>query len=233
MLAAEASTDEILPEVLYPTASAIRPAELVISREQRELARVALGPSLTKDLARWLGDLSRGTSRPEHAEARSLFDTLESVGALTTGALPAPLPAGDGHFVGHATVFGLLVLMSVTAETAPPPKVFNVSFVGSEGPRTGGMNAIGGREIERVAPPEPKAVEPPPPAAAPPKMTLPEPKAKPKPKPRNEAVDERRASGSVRSSTTSAQAITTTPSSSLSTITTLAFSQASSATPAP
>jgi protein TonB len=89
-------------------------------------------------------------------------------------------------FVGHATVFGLLVLMSVTAETAPPPKVFNVSFVGSEGPRTGGMTSIGGREIERVAPPEPKAVEPPPPAAAPPKMTLPEPKAKPKPQPRNE-----------------------------------------------
>lgn len=88
--------------------------------------------------------------------------------------------------VGHAVVFGLLILMSVTAETAPPPKVFMVSFAGTEGPKTGGMNTIGGREIERVAPPEPKAVEPPPPAAAPPKMTLPEPKAKPKPQPRNE-----------------------------------------------
>ena len=87
--------------------------------------------------------------------------------------------------VGHAVVFGLLILMSVTAETAPPPKVFTVSFAGSEGARTGGLSTIGGRRIERVAPPEPKAVEPPP-AATPPKMTLPEPKEKPKPQPRNE-----------------------------------------------
>jgi len=87
--------------------------------------------------------------------------------------------------VGHAAVFGLLILMSVTAETAPPPNVFMVSFPGTEGPKTGGMNTIGSRRIERVAPPEPKAVEPPP-AATPPKMTLPEPKATPKPQPRNE-----------------------------------------------
>ena len=87
--------------------------------------------------------------------------------------------------VGHAVVFALLLIMSVTAETAPPPKVFMVTIAGSTGPKTGGLNTIGGREIERVAPPEPKAVEVPP-AATPPKMTLPEPKAKPKPQPRNE-----------------------------------------------
>ena len=87
--------------------------------------------------------------------------------------------------VGHATVFGLLLFLSVTAETAPPPKVFVVNLAGGSGPKTGGLNTMGGREIERVAPPEPKAVEPPP-AATPPKMTLPEPKATPKPQPRNE-----------------------------------------------
>jgi outer membrane biosynthesis protein TonB len=87
--------------------------------------------------------------------------------------------------VGHAVVFTLVILMSVTAETAPPPKVFMVTIAGGDGPKTGGMNNIGGRRIERVAPPEPKAVEPPP-AATPPKMTLPEPKARPKPQPRNE-----------------------------------------------
>jgi TonB family protein len=87
--------------------------------------------------------------------------------------------------VGHAAVFALLVMMSVTAETAPPPKVFVVNLAGGTGPKTGGLNTIGGREIERVAPPEPKVVEPAP-AAAPPKMTLPEPKARPKPQPRNE-----------------------------------------------
>jgi TonB family protein len=87
--------------------------------------------------------------------------------------------------IGHVTVFGLLILMSVTAETAPPPKVFTVTLAGGIGPKTGGVNTIASRLIERVAPPEPKAVEPAP-AAAPPKMTLPEPKATPKPQPRNE-----------------------------------------------
>jgi len=87
--------------------------------------------------------------------------------------------------VGHAVVFALLLIMSVTAETAPPPKVFTVTLAGGTGPKTGGLNTIGGRKIERVAPPEPKAVEPPP-AATPPRMTLPEPKANPKPQPRNE-----------------------------------------------
>jgi len=92
--------------------------------------------------------------------------------------------------VGHATVFGLLIFMSVTAETAPPPKVFVVNLAGGSGPKTGGVNTIGGRKIERVAPPEPKAVEPPP-AATPPKMTLPEPKATPRPQPRNEKTPPR------------------------------------------
>lgn len=87
--------------------------------------------------------------------------------------------------VGHGVVFALLILMSVTAETAPPPKVFVVNLAGGIGPRTGGVNTIGSRRIETVAPPEPKAVEPPP-AATPPKMVIPEPKAAPTRKPRNE-----------------------------------------------
>jgi TonB family protein len=54
-----------------------------------------------------------------------------------------------------------------------------ITLGGSSGPDTGGMTAIGGREVEKVAPPEPeKRVEPTPPAV-PPKMTLPPEKPKP------------------------------------------------------
>jgi protein TonB len=89
--------------------------------------------------------------------------------------------------VVHAAVFGATALISLRAETEPPPNVFKVSFTGGPGPRTGGANALGGRRVDRVAPPEPvKAVERPP-APIPPKMTLPEPKAKPTPKPERTA----------------------------------------------
>jgi TonB family protein len=77
--------------------------------------------------------------------------------------------------VAHAAVFVVLALMSLNAASAPPPKVFTISFAGSEGTRTGGLNPIGNRAVETVAPPEPKKnVEPPPPPT--PKMVLPDPK---------------------------------------------------------
>jgi TonB family protein len=77
--------------------------------------------------------------------------------------------------VAHVAGFLVLALMSLHAATAPPPKVFTISFAGSEGPRTGGVNPMGGRAVEQVAPPETKKnVEPPPPPS--PKMVLPDPK---------------------------------------------------------
>src|SRR6476659_1836041 len=75
--------------------------------------------------------------------------------------------------VAHVAGFLVLALMSLHAATAPPPKVFTISFAGSEGPRTGGVNPMGGRAVEQVAPPETKKnVEPPPPPS--PKMVLPD-----------------------------------------------------------
>jgi TonB family protein len=75
----------------------------------------------------------------------------------------------------HVALFVVLALMSLHAASTPPEKVFTVSFAGSEGPRNGGENPIGGRAVEHVAPPETKRnVEPPPPPK--PKMTLPDPK---------------------------------------------------------
>src|SRR5262249_39214741 len=94
----------LLPEVLYPPADAIRPTALVVSREQSELVRAPLTRSLTGDLARWLGDFSRGTAPPRDSEARALFDALASACALTSIDDARPPPSPDGDFVGHATV---------------------------------------------------------------------------------------------------------------------------------
>jgi len=75
----------------------------------------------------------------------------------------------------HVGVFVFLAFMSLNAASAPPPKVFTVSLVGSEGRDTGGANPMGGRPVEQVAPPAPKPVDKPP-EATPPKMVLPDPK---------------------------------------------------------
>jgi TonB family protein len=94
----------------------------------------------------------------------------------------------------HASIFIVLALMSLHAASTPPPQVFTVSFAGSEGPRNGGENPMGGRAVERVAPPETKRnVEPPPPPK--PKMALPEPKPA---KPRAEATTARVAPPAVK-----------------------------------
>jgi protein TonB len=96
----------------------------------------------------------------------------------------------------HVAVFVVFALISLRAATAPPPKVFMVSWAGSEGPRTGGANAMGGRPVEEVAPPQPtkKSPEPPPPPT--PKMTVPE--ERPTRKPRPESIVARVAPPTVK-----------------------------------
>jgi thiopeptide-type bacteriocin biosynthesis protein len=97
------SETELLPEVLYPPAEAIRPSELVVLREGAELLRVPLTPGLTRDLARWVGDFTAGAPAPRAAEAAALHAALESVGAFTDR--PAdPRPGAEGTFVGHAAL---------------------------------------------------------------------------------------------------------------------------------
>ena len=87
--------------------------------------------------------------------------------------------------VGHAAMVTVLMLISLGAEVEPAPKVFMVSVTGSSGPRSGGATAIGGRQVDRVAPDPPKAIEKP--AVVPPKPTLPAPET-PKPTPAREAT---------------------------------------------
>ena len=85
--------------------------------------------------------------------------------------------------VGHAAMLTVLMLISLGAEVEPPPRVFMVSVTGSGGPRSGGATAIGGRQVDRVAPDPPKAIEKP--AVVPAKPTLPAPE---KPTPAREAT---------------------------------------------
>lgn len=54
-----------------------------------------------------------------------------------------------------------------------PKTVMTISLGGAPGPRTGGMTPIGGREVQTVAPSQPKPRAELPPAAKPPDMTLP------------------------------------------------------------
>ena len=89
-------------------------------------------------------------------------------------------PAVVVSAVAHAAVVTVLMLISLRASVDPPPKTFTVIIAGSPGPMSGGANSIGGRQIDRVAPEPPKAIETPPPIE--PKMTLPPEKPKPAPK---------------------------------------------------
>ena len=76
----------------------------------------------------------------------------------------------------------LLAVPSVVPQAARPPRVvISVSLGGAPGPKTGGMQMIGGRAIQAAQPStDPKLAKTPVPSATqtPPKMTLPNPKDK-------------------------------------------------------
>jgi protein TonB len=88
----------------------------------------------------------------------------------------------------HAAAFGLLALVPtlIPVPQEQPRVVMNISLGGSPGPRTGGMQMIGGRRIDAA----PQAANPqiarnPLPSPAPqPKMALPDPRRKPRTPPR-------------------------------------------------
>jgi TonB family protein len=82
----------------------------------------------------------------------------------------------------HAVVISAaLILPSGLFPHAAPPadSVMTISLGGGEGPRNGGMTALGGRPVQTVTPPETKREAVRPPAAKTPEMTIPLPTAKP------------------------------------------------------
>lgn len=89
----------------------------------------------------------------------------------------------------HAAAFALLfVVQSVMPTAARQPRVvMNISLGGAPGPKTGGMQMIGGRPIQAAQPSnEPQIAKTPlpPVTQTPAKMALPDPKAKPRTPPK-------------------------------------------------
>lgn len=89
----------------------------------------------------------------------------------------------------HAAAFGLLLAISTVMPAAarPPRVVMSISLGGAPGPKTGGMQMIGGRPIQAAQPSsEPQIAKTtlPPVTQTPPKMALPDPKAKPRTPPK-------------------------------------------------
>ena len=89
----------------------------------------------------------------------------------------------------HTAAFALLLAISTVMPTAakPPRVVMNISLGGAPGPKTGGMQMIGGRPIQAAQPStEPQIAKTtlPPVSQTPPKMALPDPKAKPRTPPK-------------------------------------------------
>ena len=90
--------------------------------------------------------------------------------------------------VVHAVLFATLLVLPgewTARHGAQDREVMTISLGGAPGPRSGGMTAMGGRPVQQVAPPEPKARPEPPraPAAKPPEMIEPTKAAPKKPTP--------------------------------------------------
>jgi len=95
--------------------------------------------------------------------------------------------------VAHAGAIAVvLVIPSVMPRAAQQPRVImNISLGGSPGPKTGGMQMIGGRPIQAAQPStDPQIAKNTLPSLAPtpPKMTLPDPKQKPRTPPKPTAA---------------------------------------------
>jgi TonB family protein len=92
----------------------------------------------------------------------------------------------------HAAAFAVLLMLPSMPRAAQPPRVImNISLGGSPGPKTGGMQMIGGRAIQAAQPstdPQMAKSTLPSVTATPPKMTLPDPKQKPRTPPKPAAT---------------------------------------------
>src|ERR1051325_7429380 len=92
-------------ECLFPAREAVRPQELTVTRADGTGHALGLPTAAFRELAPWLAEFSRAAERPLAPLGRALFDALEAAGALSPGEEPpAPLPAHDAVFVGHASV---------------------------------------------------------------------------------------------------------------------------------
>jgi TonB family protein len=89
-----------------------------------------------------------------------------------------------------AAIAAILMIPSVMPRAAQPPRVvMSISLGGSPGPKTGGMQMIGGRPIQAAQPStDPQVAKSTLPSVTPPKMVLPDPKQKPRTPPKPTAT---------------------------------------------
>ncbi len=96
-------------------------------------------------------------------------------------------PSGLQTMVGvsiavHAALIAAALIVPASLfphQSETPGAVMTISLGGGEGPRNGGMTAMGGRPVQTVTPPEAKREAVRPAAAKTPEMTIPAPNAKP------------------------------------------------------
>jgi protein TonB len=90
---------------------------------------------------------------------------------------------------GHIAL-GAVTLLWSGPGAEPQREVMVISLGGAEGPKTGGINQVGGESVQAPAPPQVKPVEAPP-APKTPEMTLPDPRprTRPQPKPKEAPPD--------------------------------------------
>lgn len=111
----------------------------------------------------------------------------------------------------HAALIAAAVVVPASLfphAASAPTTVMTISLGGGEGPRNGGMTALGGRPVQTVTPPEAKREAVRPPAAKTPDMTVPMPKSQPRKTPPatpiTQAPDEARGRTPTRGAVTSA-----------------------------
>ena len=112
-------------------------------------------------------------------------DILQSRKREPEGLKKTAMISLGAHVAAVAVIF---LISSAMPSTAKPPRVvMNISLGGAPGPKTGGMQMIGGRPIQAAQPSaEPQIAKTtlPPVTQTPPKMALPDPKAKPRTPPK-------------------------------------------------
>lgn len=92
-------------DVVHPDPRKIFPVELLVSIPERDKPHAfELRASLRRGLAHWVGAWTKPSRPPRDPHARSLWDWLGRIGAMTHEPLPCA-PRRDGTtFIGHATL---------------------------------------------------------------------------------------------------------------------------------
>jgi L-ascorbate metabolism protein UlaG (beta-lactamase superfamily) len=107
---------ELREECLYPSADLVQPVQLLVEAAGKVRA-FPLSAGLASDLARWMGEWSRGSGAPGAGDARSLWEGLHDGGFLVDCAAPAKAPERKSvTFLGHASIVHRVASTSIVID---------------------------------------------------------------------------------------------------------------------